>query len=126
MVLACTTRRRRDDGFTLVEVVAAIFLLTIGLLALGGTLSTVANRQDISQSITNMTTLANATLEQLRLEAYDSVVSTTQNYGTIPNFPDYKMVTTVTPNAADNLRTVVVVVTDRKNFQISAQTVVAQ
>jgi Tfp pilus assembly protein PilV len=117
---------RRADGFTLVEVVVGIFLLTIGLLSLAASMSTAAKRQTFSQSITNMTTLANATLEQIKLDSFTSIVSSTQNFGQIPGFPRYKEQVIVTPNSDDSAVTIQVLVTDQSGFQVSLQTVVAQ
>jgi prepilin-type N-terminal cleavage/methylation domain-containing protein len=113
-------------GFSLIEVTVAIMVLSIGLLGLVGVLATVAHRQDFGQTVSIMTTLANTQLEQEKLLAYDSLVSITENFGSITDFPTYKRVTTVTPNAGDTLRTVVVLVTDHNGFQVSAQTMIAQ
>ena len=89
-------------------------------------MSTAAKRQTFSQSITNMTTLANATLEQIKLDSFTSIVSSTQNFGQIPGFPRYKEQVIVTPNSDDSAVTIQVLVTDQSGFQVSLQTVVAQ
>jgi prepilin-type N-terminal cleavage/methylation domain-containing protein len=53
-------------GFTLVELIMAIMLLTIGMIAMAGVLSSSSRLQKISQSRGEMTTLAEAKLEELR------------------------------------------------------------
>ena len=57
---------RARRGFTIVELVMAIMLLTIGMMAMAGVLASSSRLQKVSQSRGEMTTLAEAKLEELR------------------------------------------------------------
>src|SRR5687767_7326957 len=61
--------RRRTGmraGFTVVELIMAIMLLTVGMIAMAGVLASSSRLQKVSQSRGEMTTLAEAKLEELR------------------------------------------------------------
>lgn len=59
-------RLRARRGFTVVELIMAIMLLTVGMLAMAGVLASSSKLQKVSQSRGEMTTLAEAKLEELR------------------------------------------------------------
>ena len=59
-------RPRRRRGFTIVERIVAIMLLTVGMIAMAGVLASSSRLQKTSQSRGEMTTLAEAKLEELR------------------------------------------------------------
>ena len=58
--------RRRRAGFTIVELIMAIMLLTVGMIAMAGVLASSSRLQKVSQSRGEMATLAEAKLEELR------------------------------------------------------------
>jgi prepilin-type N-terminal cleavage/methylation domain-containing protein len=57
---------KRERGFTLVELVVAMVILTIGLLGLASSMATLTRWQALSSSRAEMTLLADGKLEQLR------------------------------------------------------------
>jgi prepilin-type N-terminal cleavage/methylation domain-containing protein len=123
---ATKRRNRRESGFTMVEMIAAMFLLTIGLMSLAGVLATVMNRQHYSQTVTNLTTLAQTTLENIKTQSYANITSSSEVFGSIAGFKYSQLQVTATPNAANDLLTIVVVATDHTGLSVSLQTVVAK
>lgn len=66
-----TTPRRRPraqdrDGFTLVSMIVAIILLTVGILALASANTTTISSQNIAQSRTNAVSIARGYMENVR------------------------------------------------------------
>ncbi|MDZ7640429.1 MAG: prepilin-type N-terminal cleavage/methylation domain-containing protein [Desulfurivibrio sp.] len=73
-------------GFTLVEVMVALTLLAVGIAAAGTMQISALGASDIAIRITDASTLASATMEELISEDYDDLTSTTSatdaNYDT--------------------------------------------
>lgn len=110
-------------GFTLPEVLVSLMMITIGLLSLAGVMGTVHNRQTIARSIDTMRYLANDTLETMKSQGYEPAASHTEDFGEITDFPSYRRVTSVTPDADDTLKVVEVEVTNSLGQQIVYDTV---
>jgi len=64
----------RNEGFTLIEVMIAIVILTIGLLALASVTVMVIKGNSLNRGITTATTLANQQLETLKNTPFSSIV----------------------------------------------------
>ncbi|MDD2389467.1 MAG: prepilin-type N-terminal cleavage/methylation domain-containing protein [Desulfobacterales bacterium] len=62
-----------DSGFTLIEIMIAIFILTVGLLGVAGVAITVINGNAFSNKITTATALTQDKMEELRGTAYTSI-----------------------------------------------------
>jgi len=86
-------------GFTLIEVLVAVFILTVGIVAVLQAFPLGTYIQKSSQMTTVAIQLSQAKLEELISKSYDdpllSVGTTTESYGTIPNFSSYKRITKV-------------------------------
>lgn len=54
------------EGFTVVEVIVAVMILVIGLLAMAGVLGATIQQQQLTSSRTEITTLAEAKIEEFR------------------------------------------------------------
>ena len=63
-----------NKGFTLIEVMIAIVILTIGLLALVSVTVMVIKGNSLNRGITTATTLANQQLETLKNTPFSSIV----------------------------------------------------
>ncbi|MGN6473609.1 MAG: type IV pilus modification PilV family protein [Mycobacteriales bacterium] len=75
---ACQTRADRlctDTGLSLIEVVAAIAVITIGLFALLGELAANIKQQSLEKSQATALHIANGALESARSQSYSSLVS---------------------------------------------------
>lgn len=59
-------RRRTRGGFSLPELMISIMILTVGLLALAGTMASMMRFQDLSSNRAEMAALGDSKLEQLR------------------------------------------------------------
>jgi prepilin-type N-terminal cleavage/methylation domain-containing protein len=57
---------RSEEGFTLVELMIAIMVITIGVIGISSTTATMIRYQDLSAARTDMASLADNKFEQLR------------------------------------------------------------
>ncbi|MCK4533917.1 MAG: prepilin-type N-terminal cleavage/methylation domain-containing protein [Syntrophobacterales bacterium] len=64
-----------DKGFTLIEIMIAMFILVIGLLGVAGVAVTVINGNAFSKEITTATTLAQDKMEELKNTRYSNITS---------------------------------------------------
>lgn len=106
-------QRNPNGGFTLVEVMIAIVVFSVGLLAIAQTLVVVINTNLTARQITSATILAQAALEDIHRRGYVAAdpVTTTDDYGSMPNFEAYKRVTTISSDApAIGMKTAIVTV----------------
>ena len=71
------TPTKRHGGFTLIEIVIALFVLITALLALISTTVIVVKSNTFSQTMTTATTLAKDKMEQLKNTAYASLTGGT-------------------------------------------------
>ena len=113
-------------GFTLTEVVVSLFLLSVGILAATSTLMAVFKGQRYSASLMAATQLAQSHMESIKSMTYSQVSSTSEAYGEISGYETFSRITTVTPNADDTLKTVVVQVTSDEGQSITLETLVAR
>ncbi|MFQ5918099.1 MAG: prepilin-type N-terminal cleavage/methylation domain-containing protein [Candidatus Binatia bacterium] len=103
---------RNDRGFTLLEILVAVTLLSIGLLGVAGLTVGIMRGNRHSNMTTTATTLAQDKIEDVRANGYSGTPA-----GTFPepynnaDFPFYKRVTVVTDNTpSPNMKTVTVTV----------------
>lgn len=102
----CLRVTHRQSGFTLVEVLVAIFVLVFGLLGVISVATTVINGNAFSKEITTATTLAQDKMEELKGTAYSSIASGSDTQESI-----YTRTWTVTPDSpADGMKTIEVTV----------------
>jgi prepilin-type N-terminal cleavage/methylation domain-containing protein len=104
---------KSTEGFTLIEVMIGMVILTIvslGLLSL--TVSTIRGNA-LSNRLTAATTLAQDQIEYVKRLGYTNATTAvgTEGYGAIASFPGFKRVTVVdTDTPATNVKTVTVTV----------------
>ncbi len=93
---------RNRKGFTLLESVMAMGIISLAVLALSGLAATASKGVAASRHLTTATTLALDRLEMLRGSGNDagssSPTETTEDYATIPDLPLYKRVLRLDPN----------------------------
>ncbi|MBW2558493.1 MAG: prepilin-type N-terminal cleavage/methylation domain-containing protein [Deltaproteobacteria bacterium] len=104
-----------SSGFTLIEIMIAMFVLAVGLLGAAGVATTVINGNAFSNKITTATTLAQDKMEEISNLGYSGTPSsdttTTEDYNSITSYPTYKRVTGVVVNSpAAGMKTIEVVV----------------
>ncbi len=120
----------KSDGFTLIEVLIAIVILSISLLALAALMATTTQNTSFGGHITEAATFAQDKLEELRVTPWANIVT-----GTDPTPPGpplgatgiaYNRNWNVVVNG--NLRTITITVSwnDRINHSISLISAIAQ
>ena len=94
-------RHPSSQGFTLLELLVATMLLSIGLLGIGRLAISVMNGHARSEKLTTATVLAQDALEQLKTPApgSNSDSTFTEDYNTIPGHPMFKRVRSVEANS---------------------------
>jgi len=119
---------RDDNGFTLLEILVAITLLCIGLLAMAALTAGIMRGNLFSNQLTTATTLAQDQMEEIRRLGYSGVADDNEDYGDISGYPLYKRVTSVAdPSPAANMKTVTVTVYwDSDAHSVELKTILAQ
>ena len=69
-----------NRGFTLIEIIIAMFILVVALTGLAGVASTVINGNSFSKEITTATTLAQEKIEELKNTNYQSLTGGTDTH----------------------------------------------
>ena len=117
---------RKQNGFTLIEVVAGLIILAIGLLGIATMQITSTKGGYFSSNVTQATIFAQDKLEYLRNLSYnDSHLSNgLHNEGTISGTLFSRMVNVV-EDAGNSMKTITVTVqwADRGNHRISFSTI---
>lgn len=89
------------NGFTLLEVLIAMFILTVAILALVSVTVTVIKGNASNKMVTTATTLAKDQLETLKNTSLNSDAGfgsiTSTNWAAVSGFPQYERRSTVTP-----------------------------
>jgi prepilin-type N-terminal cleavage/methylation domain-containing protein len=121
---------KTDAGFTLIEVMIGMVILTIvslGLMSL--TVSTIRGNA-FSRRMTTASTLAQDQIEQVKRLGYANANTAvgTENYGSIADFPGFKRVTVIESDTpTTNVRTVTVTVSwSADTYSVASKTIVAQ
>jgi len=88
---------RKNSGFTLVELLVAIVILSVGLLGMATLTGSIIRNNKLSNDLTTATTLAQDKLEDIRAAGYASAVSETKTACATP-FSGYQREVTVSDN----------------------------
>jgi type IV pilus modification protein PilV len=90
-----------EKGFTLVEILVAVMVLAIAFLAMYQMQAMAVRGNETSNQVTIATMLAQDKMEQIRNANYDDVTSAnfpTENYGSVPNFSQFRREVAITVN----------------------------
>ncbi len=106
---------RNKKGFTLLEILVAMTLLTTALLGMAGLTAALTQGNTFSNRLTVASTLAQDRLENLTNLGYGNTAvadtTVTEDYNSIPNFPWYKRITTTdVDNPTAGMKTLTVTV----------------
>ncbi len=117
----------KSDGFTLIEILIAIVILSVSLLALAALMATTTQNTSFGGHITEAVTFAQDQLEQLRVTQWANIVTGTD---TTPPVGSTGIVYTRNWNVVvnGNVRTVTITIswTDRINHTINLISAIAQ
>jgi len=112
--------KKRESGFTLIELLIALFVLTVGLLAISSMVYSVMNATSLSKETGTATTLMQDKMENLKHTVVSSLTSGTDTIklGNVDYLRQWSVA------AAANTRTVTVTVdwTDRGPHTVSMTT----
>ena len=99
----------KSKGFTLIEILVALIILAISLLALAGLMVTTTTNNSYGGHLTEATTFAQDRLEELRATAWNNIVSGADTR-TGANGIVYTRTWTVATNVGGNLRTIAITI----------------
>ena len=105
--------KRHNDGFSLIEVMCAILIMGVALVALTRGMTTALGSTKDSEVQTTVVALAAGQLETLRASKVLTDETTEGDFG--GSFPKYKWEQTISPGGLDGLHQVDVLVQDAKS-----------
>ncbi len=104
-------RAKQSCGFSLIEVLIALVILSIALLGMASLMSSATKYNASGNRLTEATTLAQDKLETLRITPWTQIVSSTTADAIVgSNGTNYTRGWVVVPNGDDTLRTVTLTV----------------
>lgn len=131
----CASPLQRHEGFTLLEVLIAIVILSLGLLGLSAmTISTIRGLT-FSEKMTTATNLAQEKMEDIKNTAYAGVSQTSypmEDYGAIAEFTQFKREVEIRENEVlANTKTAIVSVSWKRlkggqPHQVTVQTIISR
>ena len=119
---------KQKDGFTLMEVLVAMLLLTIGLLGVANLTVGVIKGNSYSKNVTTATVVAQQQIELAQRVGYTNANSLAGNATVSMGGASFTRATTVSDSTpAANMKTVTVAVSwTPGNYSISLNTIIAQ
>jgi len=120
-------RARNRRGFTLIEIMVAITLLSVGLLGMAGLTVGIMRGNSLSNQVTTATALAQAKMEDIKRVGYSRATGgkSTEDYNNISGYPLYKRVTDVFVDTPElGMKTVTITVSwDSDASSIAVETI---
>ena len=115
-----------NKGFTLIEVLVAMVILSVGLLGTAALITGIINSNKLSNRITNATTLAQDKMEEIKRDGYSNAANEARAFLPFPDDKYEREVTVVDASPAANMRTVTVTVYWESSKSVSLQTILAK
>jgi type IV pilus assembly protein PilV len=120
---------KSEEGFTLIETMIALVVLSIGLVALAGLQISAIRGNNLSKRMTTAVSIANARVEQIKNMPYANIQSESTTQVTESNMTFTRQVTVSNDNPVSNTKTVNVTVTWKngpKSYTVPISTVITQ
>ncbi len=92
---------KSQDGFTLIEVLMATVILSVGFLALAAMTMAVINGNARANKVTVATALAQEKVEEIRQRPFAAIVDEPEPYGSIANYDWARRDTTVSDDTPE-------------------------
>ena len=120
-------KNNRDSGFTLIEVLIAIVILSVGLLGMAALTVGIINGNKFSNGLTTATTLAQDKMEDIRRQDYSDVADEAKAACPSPHAAYNRRVDVDDGSPAANMKTITVTVWwDSDKFDLDLKTILAQ
>ena len=123
---------RNNNGFTLMEVLVAMVILSVGLLGMAALITGIINSNKLSNRISTATVLAQDKMEDIKRIGYSGMpasdTTTTENYNSITNYLLYKrdIFTEVANPVAGMKKITVTVYCDSDGHWVVLKTILAE
>ena len=120
---------KSEEGFTLIEIMIALVVLSIGLIALAGLQMSAMRGNTLSKRMTTAVSIANARIEQIKNMPYANIQSESSTQITESNMTFTRQVTVSNDIPVANTKTVNVTVTWKngaKSHTVPISTVITQ
>lgn len=105
---------QQTKGFTLIEVLIAMVIFSVGFLGLSAITMTTIRGLSFSNKLTTATTLAQDKLEEIKMAGYRNALTTNypaEAYNTIPDYPQFQRTVIINPDTpVPDVKTVIVMV----------------
>ncbi len=122
-----------QKGFTLLEILVALTVLSIGLLGMAGLTTTIMHGNALSNKVTTATTLGQDRMEHFKRLGYSNTPTTNtppivEDYNSIANYFLYKRVSLIEVDSpSEHMKTVTITVSWNSDAQsVVLQTILAQ
>jgi type IV pilus assembly protein PilV len=118
-----------EEGFTLVEIMIALIVLSVGLVALAGLQVSAIRGNAFSKRMTTAVSIANARIEQIKNTPYANIQSESSTKVIQSNMNFARQVTVINDSPLPNTKTVNVTVTwseGSKSHSTPITTIVSQ
>ena len=115
-----------NKGFTLIEVLVAMVILSVGLLGTAALITGIINGNKVSNRITTATTLAQDKMEYIKSVGYSNAVSETRAFMSSPYNKYEREVTVVDNSPSSGMKTVTVEVYWESNKSVTLKTILSR
>ena len=119
-------KSRNNSGFTLMEVLVAMLILSVGLLGMAALITGIINSNKLSNRISTATVLAQDKMEEIKNDGYSNAGDEPKASLPSPYDQYEREVTVVDPSPAANMKTVTVKVYWESSKSVSLQTILSK
>ena len=117
---------RNNSGFTLIEVLVAMVILSVGLLGTAALITGIINSNKLSNRISTATVLAQDKMEEIKSVSYSNAVSETRAFMSSPYDKYEREVTVVDNSPSSGMKTVTVKVYWESSKSVSLVTILSR
>jgi len=114
-----------NKGFSLIEILVAITILSVGLLGTAALISGIIRGNQASNKVTTATTLSQDKMENIKRLGYSNAASETKAFLSSPYSAYEREVTVVDNSPANNMKTVTVEVYWESSKSVTLKTILS-